>query len=72
MDAPKFFSRWRDIRIGYRLGLGVSVLLVLMVAIALVAVMAPRQPRLELAGTIRVAHERATLLADLRLSLIHI
>ena len=70
MDAPKFFSRWRDIRIGYRLGLGVSVLLVLMVAIALVAVMAPRQPRLELAGTIRVAHERATLLADLRSQLL--
>jgi len=70
MDAPKFFTRWRDIRIGYRLGFGVSLLLALMVTIALVAVMAPRQPRLELAGTIHLAHERATLLADLRSQLI--
>ena len=70
MEPPNFFTRWRDIRIGYRLGLGVSVLLVLMVAIALVAVMGPRQPRLELASTIRLAQERATLLSDLRSQLL--
>jgi len=66
MERPNIPARWKDIRIGYRLALGISLILVLMVTIALVAVMGPRQPRIELANTIHVAHERATLLADLR------
>ncbi|MET0351061.1 MAG: hypothetical protein ABW067_14815, partial [Rhizobacter sp.] len=71
MERPKNTpARWKDIRIGYRLALGISVILVLMVTIALVAVVGPRQPRIELARTIDVAHERATLLADLRSQLL--
>jgi diguanylate cyclase (GGDEF)-like protein len=57
---------FRNLRIGYRLSLGVSAILALMMGVAVIAVMGASEPRKKLAAMVADSNKRLLTLAEMR------